>query len=654
VDVAWFHSTWKELGEKRFTQMAEAAKFAANSAQAKKAQFLADVLLGKKPRKELVEGIEKKKLKEYVRLLGLLPLADGAKKDADIVERYKTLQSYKKYARGLSSLTKPAAMRAAEIGMQNLARLAGYADPLRMEWALEADSISDLAAGPVSVTKEGITVILQLDSDAKPVISVRKGDKPIKSIPAPVKKKHAQIAELADRAAELRRSASRMKQSLEAAMCRGDTISAAELIQLSGHAILAPQLGRLVFIGEGIAGYPDKGGKVLRDHSGKLEPIKKNELLRIAHASDLLALGDWDKWQHDCFTAERVQPFKQVFRELYVVTKQEKKDQTASHRFTGQQISPRQAMALWNSRGWNTQDQVVKVFHELSLIAEVNFQYNYGTAAEVEGLTLESVEFRKRDEFKPLKLDSIPARLFSEVMRDMDLVVSVAHRGEVDPEASASTTEMRAALLRETAQLLGLKNITFKPSHAVIKGYYGEYSVHLGSAIAHRLPGGALSILPVHAQHRGRLFLPFADDDPRTAELISKVLLLARDEEIMDPGILDQIGAPVGKRRVVVQPEAPKTAAAGSKAKGTQSTSKSATSSSSATSGNKRHFEFAEGNSSKFWEIELSGDTVTTWWGRIGTSGQSKSKQFADATKAKAEYDKLVSEKTGKGYTEGA
>ena len=41
-------------------------------------------------------------------------------------------------------------------------------------------------------------------------------------------------------------------------------------------------------------------------------------------------------------------------------------------------------------------------------------------------------------------------------------------------------------------------------------------------------PASALLLL----QHRGRLFLPFADDDPRTAEVISKVLLLARDQEI--------------------------------------------------------------------------------------------------------------------------
>jgi hypothetical protein len=59
------------------------------------------------------------------------------------------------------------------------------------------------------------------------------------------------------------------------------------------------------------------------------------------------------------------------------------------------------------------------------------------------------------------------------------------------------------------------------------------------------MPGGHLCIIPIHAQQRGRLFLPFADDDPKTAEIVSKVLLLARDEEIQDPSILDQIRAGV-------------------------------------------------------------------------------------------------------------
>lgn len=66
----------------------------------------------------------------------------------------------------------------------------------------------------------------------------------------------------------------------------------------------------------------------------------------------------------------------------------------------------------------------------------------------------------------------------------------------------------------------------------------------------------------------------------------------------------------------------------------------------------KRRFEFVEGNSSKFWEIELSGTTYTTTWGRIGTAGSSKTKECPTEARASVEYDKLVEEKTGKGYEE--
>jgi len=128
-------------------------------------------------------------------------------------------------------------------------------------------------------------------------------------------------------------------------------------------------------------------------------------------------------------------------------------------------------------------------------------------------------------------------------MRDLDLVVSVAHRGGVDPEASQSTVEMRAALIREALSLLKLKNVTVKDSRATIKGTLAEYSLHLGSGNVHVLPGGQVWIVPIAAEHRGRLFLPFADNDPKTAEIVSKVLLLARDTEIRDPALLGQIRA---------------------------------------------------------------------------------------------------------------
>jgi hypothetical protein len=136
--------------------------------------------------------------------------------------------------------------------------------------------------------------------------------------------------------------------------------------------------------------------------------------------------------------------------------------------------------------------------------------------------------------------------LFSETMRDLDLVVSVAHQGGVDPEATASTVEMRATLVRETCELLGLGNVEVDGSHVRIRGSLGEYAVHLGSASVIVLPGTAIPIVAVHSQHRGRLFLPFADADPKTAEVLSKVLLLARDSEIRDPNILEWIRAARG------------------------------------------------------------------------------------------------------------
>lgn len=65
-----------------------------------------------------------------------------------------------------------------------------------------------------------------------------------------------------------------------------------------------------------------------------------------------------------------------------------------------------------------------------------------------------------------------------------------------------------------------------------------------------------------------------------------------------------------------------------------------------------RYFEFSEGTSNKFWEIKLQGNAVITRYGKIGTSGQQTIKDMGTADKANKEYDKLVAEKTKKGYEE--
>lgn len=65
-----------------------------------------------------------------------------------------------------------------------------------------------------------------------------------------------------------------------------------------------------------------------------------------------------------------------------------------------------------------------------------------------------------------------------------------------------------------------------------------------------------------------------------------------------------------------------------------------------------RRFELRDDKSSKFWEIALEGAAVTVRFGKIGTNGQTQTKSHSTADKAKADHDKLVREKTGKGYVE--
>jgi predicted DNA-binding WGR domain protein len=67
---------------------------------------------------------------------------------------------------------------------------------------------------------------------------------------------------------------------------------------------------------------------------------------------------------------------------------------------------------------------------------------------------------------------------------------------------------------------------------------------------------------------------------------------------------------------------------------------------------NRREFQLVEGSSSKFWVIEFRGSSFTVTWGRIGTNGQTQSKEFGSDAEAAKQCEKLVAEKLKKGYGE--
>jgi hypothetical protein len=206
-------------------------------------------------------------------------------------------------------------------------------------------------------------------------------------------------------------------------------------------------------------------------------------------------------------------------------------------------VQPKKALALLKSRGWvaSYEEGLQKVNYKENVIISLYALADWFSPADIEAPTIEYVCFHARKSYDTVAVDKISPILFSEAMRDVDLVVSVAHAGGVDPEASLSTIEMRENLLGEMLRLLRLDNVELRKTHAFIKGKLGEYTVHLGSGTVQKMATGSVFIVPVHSQHRGRLFLPFMDDDPKTAEIISKIVLLAEDTKIKDPEILRQI-----------------------------------------------------------------------------------------------------------------
>lgn len=65
-----------------------------------------------------------------------------------------------------------------------------------------------------------------------------------------------------------------------------------------------------------------------------------------------------------------------------------------------------------------------------------------------------------------------------------------------------------------------------------------------------------------------------------------------------------------------------------------------------------RKFQLGEGDAGKFWHIQVQKSCVTVHYGRVGTKGQKRDKQFDDRAAAQKEAERRIREKLDKGYLE--
>jgi hypothetical protein len=464
-----------------------------------------------------------------MRIYGVLPVTDSD----DVRQRYLTLKKLHKEVRKYGAERQANSHAAVQAGLENLARVAGYPSAMRLEWAMESE-IAESAL--TAATIDGYDVTLVIDG-LSPTLHISKAGKPLKTAPPAIRKSPDFVA-LKTQQTQLKEQIARFCRTLEAMMSSGETLTLDELkplLKMPAVRLLLEQL--IVQADDATLGWLDAATLTVTDLEGRQHVAKKN--LRIAHPFHLFTAGQLSAWQKEVVSHRRVQPFKQAFRELYLLTPAERDTGLWSNRFAGHRLKSKVAARLLQVRNWST-SSVEDIYYESKehgIYALFNFLDTGHYLSETEHFTFDSIAFY-RDQ-KAIPLEQVPPLLFSEVMRDADLLVSVAHAAD-GYSTSNETLQRRAELVDELIQGLGLRNVRCEGHFLHITGQRANYRIHLGSAAIHIEPGNYLCIVPASRSFT-ELYLPFADTDQKMAEVLSKMFLLLDDLNITDSLILEQI-----------------------------------------------------------------------------------------------------------------
>lgn len=533
VDVDWFWSMKNETDQKTFDTVYDNAKYITVVNLHKRAQRFTDALTGKLTAAECLEKINVNRDKEFVLYYSLVPLHG---KD-EISERYAVVQKFLQGSKQFGAQRQASEKKASEIALENIARVAGYDDVDRFIWYMESLDAGQTALYFEPKTIEDTTVFLRVNDRYKCEAVAEKNGKELSAIPAKLKA-DKYVAQMRAAVPELNKQSTRVVKSLEKAMESESRFTHNELIAMSANPVIKHILCSLFFVADGKAAML-RGGKFVDFVSGE---VLTAEEVYIAHPFDLYNLKCWKAAQKYLLENKIRQPFKQAFRELYPKTADEIND-TRTNRYHGHQISAQKAIAVAKGRGWHTGEDVglQKVYYKEDIIAVLFGVWDLGYSSFTDHPTISSVFFLNRRTLNILPLKDIGDKMFSEVMRDVDLIVATSHPLGYDFEESLSTVEVRRQICQNIIELLSIPNASVEGYHINIKGSYGDYAINLKTGNAYKQLSGALNIMAINDSTQNKVFLNFIDDNPKTAEVVSKMLLLADDQKIKDADILREI-----------------------------------------------------------------------------------------------------------------
>ncbi|MDF5754175.1 DUF4132 domain-containing protein [Spongiactinospora sp. TRM90649] len=400
------------------------------------------------------------------------------------------------------------------------------------------------------------------------------GGKVRKSIPKAVRAEHPELL------AELKTTAKELRSALPAERFRVERALAGERIwrwrdvreffldhPVTGH------FGRSLIwrVLQGPAGLPVRAGDgwELADPAGRrIQPEPETPVL-LWHPIGA-SVEEVKGWRDHLIEIGLRQPFKQAFREIYLLTPAEETARDHSGRFAGHILRYGQAKALLTERGWTGLtlghwdavggSHYCEARRELpGLTAWWGFHLDYenaerdgyGTASTC---VSENIRFTDEGDGGGVPLAEVDPLVLSEVLRDADLAVGVTSTG-LDPrgegdywrdysfgDLSETAVTRRDALVRLLPRLAIRDRAEVTGRFLRVRGDLRTYKIHLGSGNILMEPNDAYLCVVPGGTGMGRVFLPFEEDGGMLSVVLSKAFLLAADTEITDPTITRQLG----------------------------------------------------------------------------------------------------------------
>ncbi len=283
-------------------------------------------------------------------------------------------------------------------------------------------------------------------------------------------------------------------------------------------------------------------------------------------------------WRNFMEENQIVQPFKQAFREVYILTDAEVNTRFYSNRMAAHLLKQHQFNSLATIRNWRysllgsyddgREDEIAYIhLNDYDMRAEfwINEVYEedaFNDAGIWLYVATDQVRFLNTQSNNTVDLINVPKLVFSEIMRDVDLFVGVASVGN-DPQWAdnsgnpqhrdywmsysfgnlTETAKIRKTILEKLLPKLKIAKVAeIEGKYLKVKGTRTTYKIHIGSTNILMEPNDQyLCIVPQRkTATNNNVFLPF-EGDRGFSILLSKAFLLAEDDKITDTTILSQL-----------------------------------------------------------------------------------------------------------------